>query len=436
MTKRVRWCLVAVAVFVALATWLLWPASEKPYHDLVARYRATGVAVEYDDLRGPPVPPEENGAADLQAALAWLAANMPSENEWKAPGPWNASRDADWQDHATPADWAELADLAAKLDPFLRLVEKAAAKPAIEFLDDPRDVFGFADGAHIRTLQRIQRVVFASAAGARDEARRLDAIACEAALAGRLSCTTVIDHMVAMAIGAESTRRTRSEIESGRLDAATARARLDPLLRTQWLARVPRILGAERVYLLQAYRTVLEGTFPWPKRKWYERVWDNITRRGTLSSSFDEIGRGMALPIVAFSERLREAEAVPLRHGPDYAKEIQRLVGDTRSAGPVGDFVPQLLTLLTRTDAQQRLARVALAAAEHRATHGDFPASLDELKPMFPDGLPLDPYTDAPFVYARTASGARIASLGRLPEETPLDDATLRERVLVWEVKR
>ena len=100
--------------------------------------------------------------------------------------------------------------------------------------------------------------------------------------------------------------------------------------------------------------------------------------------------------------------------------------------GPIRTLAPRL----ARTDGATRLARIALAAAEHRATHGDFPASLDELKPMFPDGVPLDPYTDAPFVYEKTAAGVRIASAGRLPEDAPLDDATLRERCLVWELKR
>jgi hypothetical protein len=97
---------------------------------------------------------------------------------------------------------------------------------------------------------------------------------------------------------------------------------------------------------------------------------------------------------------------------------------------------PKIAEMLARADAVTRLARIALAAAEHRATHGDFPASLTDLKWAFPDGVPLDPFTDAPFVYARTATGVRVSSAGRLAEEAPLDDATLRTRCLVWELKR
>jgi len=91
---------------------------------------------------------------------------------------------------------------------------------------------------------------------------------------------------------------------------------------------------------------------------------------------------------------------------------------------------------LGQTDAACRLARIALAAAEHREKHGDFPASLVELQPVFAYDMPVDPYADARFVYAKTATGVRIASVGRLPEDAPLDDATLHERCLVWELKR
>jgi hypothetical protein len=100
------------------------------------------------------------------------------------------------------------------------------------------------------------------------------------------------------------------------------------------------------------------------------------------------------------------------------------------------DLTVRLVHTALRTEAAARLARVALAAADLRATHGDFPASLDELRPMFPDGVPLDPYTDAPFVYERTAAGVRIASAGRLAGEDALDEATLRAQCLSWELRR
>src|SRR5207247_290315 len=91
---------------------------------------------------------------------------------------------------------------------------------------------------------------------------------------------------------------------------------------------------------------------------------------------------------------------------------------------------------LAASDARVRLARVALALGEFRATHGDFPSSLDDLRSAFPDGLPLDPFTDAPFVYERVPDGVRVASRGRLASEPAMIFDEAAADVLGWELKR
>lgn len=81
-----RTLLAVLAGLAAIAAWIVRSRSEQPYFDMVARMRAAGEAVDYDDLRGKDVPPEENGAADLVAAFDWLGRNMPPETAWTAPG--------------------------------------------------------------------------------------------------------------------------------------------------------------------------------------------------------------------------------------------------------------------------------------------------------------------------------------------------------------
>ena len=56
---------------------------------------------------------------------------------------------------------------------------------------------------------------------------------------------------------------------------------------------------------------------------------------------------------------------------------------------------------LIDADAAMRLGRIALAACEHRRLHGMWPASTDELAPLFPDGVPGDPFTGTPVVVWR-----------------------------------
>jgi hypothetical protein len=92
--------------------------------------------------------------------------------------------------------------------------------------------------------------------------------------------------------------------------------------------------------------------------------------------------------------------------------------------------------MLAQTEAVCRLARIALAAAERRAKSGKLPASLDELKDAFPEGVPVDPFTDAPFVYEATETGVRISTSGHLPGESAPEGRRAPEAGFTWELKR
>jgi hypothetical protein len=62
--------------------------------------------------------------------------------------------------------------------------------------------------------------------------------------------------------------------------------------------------------------------------------------------------------------------------------------------------------------AELRLTRVALALGAYKADRGAYPAAISELSPAYLPELPADPFTDAPFIYARTADGYRLHSVG------------------------
>jgi len=66
-----------------------------------------------------------------------------------------------------------------------------------------------------------------------------------------------------------------------------------------------------------------------------------------------------------------------------------------------------------RSCAQQRLTLLAAALKLHQLRHGDYPNSLDALAPDPLAEVPLDPFTNEPFVYERRDGGFAIWSLGR-----------------------
>ncbi len=66
-----------------------------------------------------------------------------------------------------------------------------------------------------------------------------------------------------------------------------------------------------------------------------------------------------------------------------------------------------------RSCAQQRLTLLAAALKLHQLRHGEYPDTLDALAPDPLAEIPLDPFTNEPFVYERRDEGFAIWSLGR-----------------------
>jgi hypothetical protein len=65
--------------------------------------------------------------------------------------------------------------------------------------------------------------------------------------------------------------------------------------------------------------------------------------------------------------------------------------------------------------ADLRLTRVTLALARYRLAHGRLPETLGALAPEFLDGVPVDPFTEKPFIYEPGADPPRVLSVG--PEQ-------------------
>ena len=65
-----------------------------------------------------------------------------------------------------------------------------------------------------------------------------------------------------------------------------------------------------------------------------------------------------------------------------------------------------------RAQAQQSIARTAIAIQRYRRVHGETPKTLGELVPEFLDQPPVDPFDQAPLRYQSDAAGYKIYSIG------------------------
>jgi len=434
--KWVIGLVVGLAVLVLVTFLLESPYSRKPVDDYIARVEASGRPTRVREVVGADPPPETNGAADIDAASKWLAAKKGDLPGWPVVGPWRSVESGTWDDGVTDDERRALDAYFADAAPFFERLAAGLTKPRL------RTPFG--EGAagdelpDVNVRWRIFQVLGALASCSTKEEVRLDATELLAKLAGRIENNTYLDEYVS-SIGIDyAASAVRRGLARDGADAASWRARLDPPLSTTWLSRFPGAVRRERAFQLDYLRTAdlskLSGDTS--RSMSAPRTFKQLVKR--VHALFSSSGEVESPPVITPRDLVRGLEAterfetVSADSYPRLAAEIDAVV----KAAPAGtskagtqSWIATAAANLAAADAKSRLARIALAAAEHRAKRGDFPASLDELKWAFPDGVPLDPLVDASFVYEKTATGVRIAS------SAPPADVD-RPELFVWELKR
>ena len=119
----------------------------------------------------------------------------------------------------------------------------------------------------------------------------------------------------------------------------------------------------------------------------------------TYRASFDALSRWAALP---YSEARAEWEE-------------DDLCPDVPEAVMAKQLVPALhwsIEHMLGGGARHDIARLAVAAARHRADHGAYPEHLTALTPDYIDTIPVDPFDDKPLKMAVTAEHVVIYSVG------------------------
>jgi hypothetical protein len=438
MTRRGAWALVAAAfvALLAVAIWRLFP-SEQPFHDYIAKLRAEGAPTTFDELNGPMPLDAENAAPEIEAAYEAFVAEFGPPADWPA-GAWN------WEifprseeDLPAPEDLAALTAFADRARPFAERIATAISRPRCRFALRQGTVLpGLTSGASYavgNSLPLLDDV----ARHASDAAVRLDACRTLALIAARLETRGFSETRLAMDAADRCAGALRAGLADRSITPSLARATLDPLLRARWLPRLPACVRFDAAEFAFEYGALLAGRYG-PTAGALERaardVDDTVARMGG-SSRPRRWEPGHADEIVAACEFARATAAIATDSYAAFHREYRAL--EERHEPPHGRRGSHFLAAaLTHLDAEIRLARVALAAAEFREERGELPASLDELRPRFDDGIPLDPFTGASFAYLRTADGVRVSSPGYLPEEPRSDQSSWRDRGLVWELQR
>jgi hypothetical protein len=386
------------------------PPAESKLKSYLDGLHASGAPVTLQEAYGPEPPDAENAAPEIAATYAQIRAEFGDESTWSGDEPW------DWCTPggigtATPERIAALREFMSRLDAAVRRIDAALDRPRLRF---PLNVG--PDGSptldRLRVVPRLEMILIMDARITTDPARCIERCRVALRLARRDEPLGLGDVIPNAATSQSVASVLRRWLSSGDVDPADVRRRLEPWLAGSWLQTMANELRRERAHCIS-----VAGAFAPPP-----------AYSGEDRQEFDR-------RVIADCEVLTSVSALPLIPNAAYRRKAMDALRRAESGGAVSEFGTAVERVF-RDEAACRLCRVALAVAEHRAKHGDFPATLDELKWAFPDEIPPDPYTDAPFVYERTAAGVRISSAGHLAGESPPDAADLRERLLVWELKR
>jgi hypothetical protein len=448
VTRRRRIALGAVGVLVALvgvAAWLLLRTpSERPFWDYVAEMKARGEPTTFEEFEGAAPPDAENAWPEIDAALADVEAQFGSEDKW----PKGVAKAVYWEgrflDPSPPglseAEARALAAFADGLDGFDERVAAALSRPAFQF---PLvvDAAGLRDFPHLGRLPDVLRLLGVRARAATSADDRLEACRSLARLAAGMPCEDTAETASAWLALRRSVAAARDVVAANTTAAARVRERMDAALTQAWLPRIVRTTRHRAVTRVRGYTALLEGRIPSERGRlgFSTNFWERLkTARDRV------VGRRVVLPrlepgsaaeLVELLEFVRAAVALDTSSYVRFHEAHSALVEERGLEWNKYPFLNYSRDLAC-ADACARLARVALASAEFRAARGAFPTSLDDLRDVFADGVPLDPFTDAPFVYEKTPDGVRLSSRGRLAPKPALTFDAAASWGLAWDLSR
>ena len=420
---------IAAVVSVAHVAFLLGETPAAAFDAEIVRLREAGYATTYAELVVPPPAAEDDGMPLFEAAMAQVPELVGEQATWTVPGPWREGCEPGWARTVSAAELADARAFLARLAPVFEKLDAAAAKPRLAWVP----VVG-ADGVdRSTTLSKLvlaQKLLTMRVEAASDPAERLTAVVTEARLGRRIDSYSAMDEVLGLAVVSGAVNVLRVQIESDALPASRARAAIDAELRADAL---PQLSDAARYLIVQFatdYGILLHGAYP-------------VAKGGGRSASGTWNTPSMSMVIwlrggpVDCLRMLRALAELPTRSLLETRRGVEAVCATAHDVtNAPAQYGRTLVSKLGRADAVFRLARVALAVAERHEATGVWPASLDDVAGEFPDGLPVDPYTESDFVYELREGEVRIASVGRLPEDPAVDEETLRDLGLVWVLPR
>lgn len=377
-----------------------------PFADInaeLAAMRAAGEPIDWEQIIPKAVPAEQNAAPLYEQAFALL--NEGTEREKQLHSAWNRE--------LTAQEWWAVDSLLQKNQRALQFVRQAAQRPRCIFaVDWSNPLTGMRpqyaklrECARLLTAEARQRKrqgnIDGAAESLRTAMRPSDHLADDPQM--------LITYLVRLAIDTialGNLERTLSDTEASRADYRAALNKVSMITPRRDLAQA---FVHERLVSRFAYRLLYMGRLD----ELGEAARPPIGRIPLVVRWW--VARDEAFALRAFRRMIGEARHERLDwQGINQLNELEQ---QARRHGCL--IIAQLLPVFVKmfpkaAQGQARVdaTRLALALRLYRLDHGDYPATLDALAPNYLSKVPLDPFTNKPFVYKREGKGSVVYSLG------------------------
>jgi len=113
------------------------------------------------------------------------------------------------------------------------------------------------------------------------------------------------------------------------------------------------------------------------------------------------------------------------------AQDYEHLARTRPITGIILDYMERLYEIAARSEALNDLAQLGLLLESHDAEHGAYPERLEELAPGLGRGVPVDPFSGAPYLYESGEDGFLLYSVGRNQQDNG-GHHHLRNADIVW----
>jgi len=301
----------------------------------------------------------------------------------------------------------------AKNQKALELIKETTTKPQYRLHTDWNDPLHavYPEFAQMRNLARLLSMKAQYEAEQGNTQAALECIQQQLAMAKHLTQTPVlIGALVARALEGIANGTLAKVLFISNIDAKQASEFKKSLVDIDWPPVLYRALQGERAFVIQAY----QGDWNWDAYayKSLPRPIDKTLR--FIWKPFRKLDETYSLTV--WQKFLKDIQNTPVPLPMNYMSKMDKQISQAPWYARTARLTLPAFTgqrhIIDMAEVERRQREIALALAVYHSQYHQYPATLDDVKPIGKSTFPIDPYSGKPFHYRRDGDSYILYSIG------------------------